>query len=88
MTEDELKILKAQMIDLNSKVKKLGMFNKFIEAIKLKQYETILAFIIIASIGYSAYHIEKHITASSIKSSNSIKKQIKDNYAIQNRHNH
>lgn len=78
MTEDELRVLQAQMIDLNSKVKKLGFFNRIIETIKTKQYETVLAFIIIACIGYSTYHVEKHITASSIKNANSIKKQIKE----------
>lgn len=82
MSEEQLHILQAQMIDLNSKVKKLSMFNRIIETIKTKQYETVLAFIIIACIGYSTYHIEKHITASSIKNSNSIKKELKEQYGI------
>ena len=81
MNEDELKVLKLQMIDLHSKVKNIDNF-KFI---KDNGFKIFITFFLVLSVFYIHVRfnsIEQLITSSSIKNANSIKKQIKECHAI------
>jgi len=78
MTEDQLHILQAQIIDLNTKVKKIRIIDKFIDTVKAKKYETFLAIVLLLAIAYATYDIKQHITIASIKNAYAIKAQIRD----------
>jgi len=82
MNEDELKVLKLQMLDLHSKVKNIDNF-KFIKENGFKIFITFFLFLSMFYIHVRFNSIEQFITSSSIKNANSIKKQIKECNAIQ-----
>ena len=81
MNEDELRIMKAQMIDLNTRVNKLSFLASIKEFIIRRSFEISFLLIILISQFISCYIIESHlskkITASSIKNLNAVKKEIK-----------
>lgn len=74
MYEDEIRVLKAQIIDLNTKVKNLRAPNRM--------YEFILFVLLILSVVGSSFYVitsvNKQVVKSSVINSNSIKKQIRE----------